>query len=271
MYRIIACDLDETLLQTWDKKISATNRAAIAKATEKGVKFVVTTGRGYKTVQGTLDELGLRGKKDQYVICFNGGMIVENSDNDILYYHGISNDEAEDLFAAAKDYDVGVHVYTKDKVYVWGINRFGEREFLDGRMEVIECEEKDLSFLAGEDIVKMLYINTDFNYLTHVQNGITRLTGNLDVSFSSNRYIEFNRKGVNKGATLHRLADMLGVDMKDTIAIGDNFNDLTMIKAAGLGVGVANLAEGIRPLCDFVTERDCDHDAVAEVIEKFIL
>lgn len=60
----------------------------------------------------------------------------------------------------------------------------------------------------------------------------------MDVSYSSNRYIEFNHQGVNKGQGLKKLADILGVDIKETIVIGDNFNDLSMIKVAGLGVGV---------------------------------
>ena len=83
--------------------------------------------------------------------------------------------------------------------------------------------------------------------------------------------MEFNRKGVNKGAGLLRLAKILGVDQKDTIAIGDNFNDLAMIQAAGLGIGVANAVAGIRPDCKFITERDHNHDAISEVIEIFAL
>ena len=63
---------------------------------------------------------------------------------------------------------------------------------------------------------------------------------------------------------------MLGVDLKDTIAIGDNFNDLSMIKAAGLGVGVANTAEAMKAECDHITAATCRESAVSEVIEQFI-
>ena len=72
------------------------------------------------------------------------------------------------------------------------------------------------------------------------------ITGDLDVSYSSNRYIEFNHQGVNKGQGLKKLAELLHVDMKETIAIGDNFNDLSMIKVAGLGVGVQNTVEEMK-------------------------
>lgn len=64
---------------------------------------------------------------------------------------------------------------------------------------------------------------------------------------------------------------MLGVKQKETIAIGDNFNDISMIRAAGLGVGVQDTAEDMKPLCDYITSATNNESAVAEVIEKFIL
>ncbi len=271
MYRIIACDLDETLLQTWDKKVSEENKKAIAAASAQGVKFVVGTGRPFSSVQGTLEELGLKGKKDEYVISLNGGAISENYENKVMYCHGINFDEACAFFERAKGYDVGVHVYTIDKVYVWKLDLMGERKFLKGRMPVIEREDENLDFLAGEDIIKVLFMNTDHSYLTRIREELSDLTENMDVSFSSNRYLEFNRKGVNKGEGLKRLASILGVPIEETMAIGDNFNDLPMIKAAGLGVGVANSAEGIKADCGYITKADCDHSAVAEAINKFVL
>ncbi|MDO4804489.1 MAG: Cof-type HAD-IIB family hydrolase [Lachnospiraceae bacterium] len=271
MYKIIICDLDETLLQTWDKKVSKRNREAIAKASALGVKFVIGTGRPYTTVQGTLEELGLKDKPEEYVVSLNGGLITENAGNRMLYYQGITYSEADALFRRAMNYDVGLHLYTKDQVYVWRMDSFGEREFLNGRMNVIERTDDSLDFLKDEEIVKVLFTRPDYDFLRRIEREIADITGDMDVSYSSNRYIEFNRKGVNKGEGLIRLANMLGVDRKDTIAIGDNFNDLSMIKAAGLGAGVANSAKGILPDCDVISEADCDHDAVAEIIEKYVL
>jgi hydroxymethylpyrimidine pyrophosphatase-like HAD family hydrolase len=146
----------------------------------------------------------------------------------------------------------------------------GEVEYLDNRPEFTEIFTDYIDFLKDTEIVKCLYENTDHEYLRSIAAELTDITGDMDVSYSSNRYLEFNKKGVNKGAGLLRLADLLGVDHKDTIAIGDNYNDLAMIKAAGLGVGVANTIESMKPECDVITERDCDHGAVAEVIEKYV-
>ena len=107
--------------------------------------------------------------------------------------------------------------------------------------------------------------------MEEIARDLSGITGDMDVSYSSNRYLEFNQKGVNKGSGLRKLAELLGVDMKDTIAIGDNYNDLTMIQAAGLGVGVGNTVEELKPLCDYVTAADYNHGAVAEVLRKFVL
>ena len=270
MYRIVVSDLDETLLRESDKRVSEADRAAIRAVRERGVKFVPASGRGYKSIEKTLRELDLLDAPDEYVISFNGGAVTENRGERLLHFQGLTFALAEAFYRRGLSYDVCIHVYTKETVYVYNYVE-GERTFLRGRMEVEEVFHRDLDFLKGQDIVKILYMNTDTGYLRRIAAELSDLTGDTDVSYSSNRYLEFNRKGVNKGAGLRRLADLLGVDMRDTIAIGDNWNDAPMIEAAGLGVGVANTVEDLKPRCNYVTQADCNHSAVAEVLNRFIL
>ena len=269
MYKIIACDLDETLLTSYSRKVSKKNIEAIHKARELGVKFVPVTGRGYRSIQGTLTELGLVDLADEYVISFNGGAITENKNNRLIHFDGISYDLATQLFNRGLNYDVCIHVYTKDVVYVYKLNE-NEKQYLNGRMEIEEFFTPNIDFLKGQEIVKVLYVNTNQDYLNQIENDLKGITGNVDVSYSSNRYIEFNHKGVTKGQGLLKLADKLGINREDTIAIGDNFNDLSMIQDAGLGIGVANCVEGIKKYCDYICHSTCDEDAIAEVINKFI-
>lgn len=269
MYKIIACDLDETLLNS-ERKVSRRNIEAVAKARALGVKFVLATGRGYRTVGGTLAELGLNDLPGEYVISFNGGAITENKDSRLLRLEGLDFAKADELYRRGLDYDVCIHAYTRDDVYAYNLVE-DELRYVKGRMPMIETSERSLDFLKGQDIVKILYMNTNYQYLKKIQSDLADLTTDIDVSFSSNRYIEFNRQGVNKGNGLLALADMLGVKREETIAIGDNFNDLSMIQAAGLGIGVQNTAEDMKPLCDVITTATNDEDAIAEVIERFIL
>lgn len=268
-YKMIVSDLDETLLNS-DRKVAARNVEAIKRVRELGVKFVPATGRGYISIRGTLEEIGLRDMENEYVISFNGGAITENKGERLLYFQGISFEKAEELFSRGLSYDVCMHVYTKDKVYVYRLNQ-DESDYVKGRMEMQEFFTDDLHFLRGQEIVKVIYVNTDWHYLKNIEDDLRDITGDLDVSYSSNRYIEFNQKGVNKGSGLLFLADLLGIRPEETIAVGDNFNDLSMICAAGLGVGVQNTVPDLKPLCDVVTDATCDDGAIGEVIEKYVL
>ena len=121
--------------------------------------------------------------------------------------------------------------------------------------------------MTAMDHLKLWYSATEYS----IEDDLKDITGDLDVSYSSNRYIEFNHQGVNKGQGLKKLADILSVDIKETIAIGDNFNDLSMIKVAGLGVGVQNTVEDMKKECDVITKATNNENAVAEVINKYIL
>ena len=269
MYKLIVSDLDETLLNS-DKSVTEENRAAIRAARDLGVKFVPASGRPYLSMNKTLKELDLFDRSGEYVISFNGGVITENRGNRLLHFEALPFALAEEFYRRAFRYDVCIHVYTLETVYVYNFVP-EEREFLKGRMEVVETRERSLDFLKGQEILKCLYMNTNHAYLEGIARDLSDITGDTDVSYSSNRYLEFNRKGVNKGAGLRNLAALLGVDMRDTIAIGDNYNDMPMIQAAGIGAGVANTPPELQSFCDYVTTADYNHSGVAEVIRKFIL
>lgn len=268
MYQLIACDLDETLLQA-DRSISQKNIDAIQAAQKLGVKFVPATGRNYISVQPTLEQLGLKNLAGEYVISFNGGAITENKGNRVLQTQGLTFEMGNELFKRGLQYDVCIHVYTRDKVYVYRLDE-SEKSYQAGRMELDEFDAESLDFIKDQEIIKVLYMNTDRQYLQKIESDLSDVTGDLDVSYSSNRYIEFNKKGVNKGGGLQTLANLLGIDMKNVIAIGDNFNDLSMIQAAGLGIGVQNTVEAMKAECDVITQATCDQSAIAEVIERFI-
>ena len=270
MYKIIASDLDETLLNRDTRRVSARNLEAIRRASEMGVKFVPASGRGYATIQGTLEELGLRDKENEYIISFNGGAITENKNNRRLFFKGITYEKMKMIFDAGLGYDVCTHIYTDDTVYIYNINE-GEEKFLWHRMDYVPIRKEEIHMLADKPLAKILFQNTDVSYLEKIAKDLEPITGDTFVSYSSNRYVEFNQQGVNKGQGLLRLAEILGVDPKDTIAIGDNDNDLTMIQAAGLGCCVSNATEAVKKNSDYIAEADCDEGGVAEIIEKFVL
>lgn len=268
MYKLIAIDLDETLLTT-EKTVSQRNKEVLQQADAMGVRIVIATGRGIAEVQDTLEAIGFEDKENEYVISFNGGAITENKGTKYLYREGISFEFASELYKRGLTYDVSVQVYTLDDIFVYNYTD-AERAHLEPEIQVTEIFDENIDFLKDTQIMKVIYMNEDREYLEQIEEDFNDITMNSDVSYSSNRYIEFNHKGVNKGSSLKRLADLLGISMSETMVIGDNFNDWSMFKVAGFSVGVANLVEPLRDEVDYISEKTHEEDGVAAIIEKFI-
>ena len=270
MYKMILSDLDETLIV--NHRVPAMNQNAIKKAQDKGVKFVPASGRAYDTMVDVLKDIGTYDKEDEYCICFNGGMIAENKNRRILFYQGISFETCKILFECAKNYDVCVMVFTLDCCYLFNADPLEVQRKIDQKASFQVVEEFNMDFLADAKIVKILFERRNMDYLLKIRDDLADITKDVvDVSFSSYRYMEFMGIGVNKGNALKWLADYLKIDVREVIAIGDNYNDLEMLECAGLGACVSSSYQIVKDVCDYVCVNDYDQGAVKEVIDKFVL
>lgn len=270
MYKLVTCDMDETLLND-NREITAKTVAAIKKASAQGVYFVPNTGRNFLTIQDNLETLGLKQQANQYVISFNGGAIVENAGLKVLATQALSYEVAEKLWQLGMEHNYCIHVYTVDKLYIWNPTQT-DKDYLTGRVSGWELPEGDLSFLKTTPIVKVLFEVLDEQERLKLQTKIaSEIDDQLNITFSSDRYIEFNDQAATKGKAVLKLAKMLGIKREEVIAIGDNGNDMSMIEDSGLGVSMANGREFLKEKAQYVTQNDNNHDGVAEVIEKFIL
>ena len=270
MYRIMFSDLDETLLV--NHHVPKVNQEAILKAREKGLKFVPCTGRAFNMIPEILKEIGTYDQEGEYSLCFNGGLIVENKNNEILHFKGLEFDIAKEIFENARNLDVCVLVFTLDCCYIFheDENEIERKMAQKAKFEVIE--DYNLDFLKDEKIAKILYEKRDMDFLKSLETKLPQsIKESCSVAFSSGRYMEMNTKGVDKGCGMRWLVNYLGYDMDETIGIGDNYNDVEMIKTAKLGCAVACANDDIKELAQYVTEKDYDEGAVSEVIEKFIL
>lgn len=270
-YKLIVCDMDETLLND-SHEICQRNVDLIKHAKEKyGMKFVPATGRGYQSIQKDLKILGLYDEAEEYVISFNGGALTENKNNKLLQFKGLPFNKMKEIFEYGLTKDVCMHVYTKDKLYVYNLSQSEKERIVNQKLEHKVMKENTVGFLKDEQIAKILYQNIDTSYLMSLETDMKEITeGYCAVSYSSNRYMEFNSLGVDKGRGLVDLARILNIDIKDTIAVGDNYNDMAMLKVAGLSVAAGNAVEYIKRVCDYTTEADNNQGVVAELIEKFI-
>lgn len=268
-YQLIACDLDETLLDS-HHGICQKNIDLIHQARALGVKFVPTTGRLFTGVDGVLELLGLDDLEGEYVISANGGIITENKNSQILKMSGLSFEKAKELFEFGKNYNICIQIHTIESIYMYNLNE-DERNRVIGQGVSFE-EFVDFETLSDKHIVKVLYETTDVTYLESIAPLLTDIIKDeVSLSYSSSRYMELNQLGVDKGQGLRELAKMLNIPIEATIAVGDHYNDQAMLEAAGLSVAAANAIDDIKKICDYTTTANHNEGVVAEVIEKFIL
>lgn len=270
-YKIIFSDLDETLLND-DHQVPDINVRWIQKARkEKGIKFVPATGRGYQQILPELTQLGLIDQPNEYSLSFNGGCLTENKDLRVIEWHGMAYDVMKSIFDFGLEHDVCIHIYSNNKLYIYHLNEDEKTRLESQKLAYTLLETPDISFMKEEKIAKILFENTDVDYMMSLEPALQPITeGKVAISYSSNRYMEFNTLGVDKGAGLKDLAKMLNIPIEQTIAAGDNYNDMAMLEAAGLSIAANNAVEDVKKACDYTTKANNNEGVIAEAIRKFI-
>ena len=268
MYKLIAIDLDGTLLKD-DKTITNVNKKTLRKAREVGVKVVLTSGRPIQGIEKYLDELGLTGK-DDYVIGINGAVICKSSDSSVVDTNAVlTGKDIKYIYNKIKNLDTYVHAFTskEDLVNI-------ESKFSDAEEKRINLKVRRVDFLdevQDEDEILKLVLEEEKEILDEITPQIPKeLFEKYTVIRSLDFMIEFMNMNCNKATGLEKLAQHLGINREEIMAIGDADNDKEMLEYAGLGVAMGNAKDEIKQLADFVTKSN-EEDGVAYVIDKFIL
>ena len=257
---ILMCtDLDDTLL-TSDKRVSRGNYDAIEYFKSEGGLFTFATGRVPLGTKPILRQI----TPNAPAVCFNGVAIYDFEKKETLWSRTL--DEGA---VSAAEYidenlpDVGIEVCSADKAYFCKVNQI----VLDHQ----RFEEFPDNFVDYHDIdepwIKVLFM-TEAENMAKLRGAVDNAPFADDYTFvrSSPWYYELLPKGADKGSGLIRLGQLLGIAPERIIAVGDNENDLSMIKAAGIGVAVANAVESVRAAAGYVTREDCNSDAIAAVV-----
>lgn len=269
MYKIIAIDLDETLYAN-DYTICQRNRVALQKAKELGIKIVPCSGRTPGLLTNLYEELDID-NDNEYSILGNGSIVINNKSADVLHCEPMSFEKAKELFLWGRSHHYPVEIYTAKKVYFFAVDN-EEKEIAKMVGNIDFLEDDQFSSLENKEILKVIYLIRKQSERELVTSQLKDLCeGNVTISSSSNRYLEFNRYGIHKGIGLQALAEHLHIPMDETIAIGDNFNDMQLLQHAGLGVAMQNAIQPLKDIANYVCESDNNQGGVAEAIEKFIL
>ena len=265
---ILFTDLDGTLLND-ENKLSAKNTEAIRQALKRGHQIVICTGRPLASGKILARELGLD-TRGCYCIAFNGGEIYDMYRGESIYKRTIPMDFVRYLFDEAKRH--GLHCQTYDDASILTESENVDLDFYAARTNIPYRLVKDVTAVLPGDPVKVIVINaSDHERLVRFQEDTEEwCKGRVDRVFSCAEYLEHMAPGVSKGDAVLRLCRHLSIPVSQAIAAGDAPNDLSMIRAAGIGAAMANADAQVKAQADYVTKHDNNHDGVAEIIETFM-
>ncbi len=269
--RIILLDLDGTLL-TRDKQLSPANRGALERAAARGVHIVPSTGRFYQGMPTVVRELPFV----RYAVTINGAQVYDGKEDAVLRRAEIAPAAAERVFDRLDTLPVIYDCFLDGWGYM-DARHYGEidRFISDPRVnrmvkELRKPVEDFRGFIRreGRPLQKIQMFFRDMDCRREALESLPRNLPDMAVTSSISNNIEINDKAATKGEALRFLCRHLGVDVRDTMAFGDGSNDMTMIRAAGIGVAMANADPALRAAADFVTDTN-DADGVAKAIARF--
>ena len=266
-YKMIVLDLDGTLTNN-KKEITPRTKQALMQAQAAGVHVVLASGRPTYGIVPLAEELKLK-DNGGYILAFNGGKIIDCTNNKVLFEQKLDEQLVPILFQEAKKAGMEILTYQGEGIAATNKDdKYVQHEAFINKMPVTQYD--DFLNQLVYPINKCLIVG-DPTPLHKLEIRLAKeLEGKMDVYRSADFFLECVPLGIDKARALDRLISSLRISREEVIACGDGYNDLSMIRFAGLGVAMANAAKDIQSEADFVTLSN-EEDGVAHVIEHFIL
>lgn len=265
-YKLIVLDLDDTLLKN-DRTISKITKEKLYLAQKAGVKIVLASGRPTFGIKSIADKLNLS-ENGGYIISYNGARIIDCKTQNELFAINITKEDVHYLYDVAVENGAYIQTYIGDDIVANESNEYTDIEQQITGMDVVIRD--DFKAAVTTDVVKVIVLQAPEKLKRLEEKLKDEMADKMYMTISKPFFLEFMNKSVDKSKSIERLAKMLSIDMDDVIAIGDSYNDLSMIKSAGLGVAMANSVDEVLKSADYIT-LDNEHDGVAKVIDEFIL
>jgi len=264
-YKMLVTDIDGTLVDA-RQEVPEENRQAVQRLLAAGALFTFATGRIEESTIPYARDL----KINAPAILYNGAKIVDLERGETLFERNLPMDQAIEALKVASGFDVRTHVYIDGKVYVARIDSVVRGYAKKDRVDCIEVGDLTAFLESGQTHMpptKFLIIGeSECLGILHREIHAVFPEGTLVESDAC--YLELLPPGVSKGAALSVLCETLGLDPADTVAVGDNMNDVEMIQAAGMGIAVDNAHPYAKEQAAFVAPSN-EECAVAAIIRRF--
>lgn len=270
MVKLIALDMDGTLMSPDHTTVSEENKKALREAHDKGVKIAISTGRTLSLVGNVCEQV----PEIDYILFSNGAGVYDRKADKIIYSNTMSWETAHDILKYLDDKPIFIEMYAngrshvqKDKEKLFPFEIF-PREFIESLfcgMTICESLEKELE---GQNIEKFTTFIIDpavfrdtWDYLSSLDNLL--VTTSIDLS------IEMTKKETHKGDALSGMCKVLGIDASECMAFGDANNDLSMLEFAGYSFAMGNASEECKKAAKYITKSNAE-SGVAFGIKQFI-
>jgi len=272
--KILFTDLDETLLDS-KKAISERTRNKIIEMLAKGNHFVLASGRSTNSILDVLKMLDIQradlpGKI--YMTAYNGAVIYDCTNQFVIEQYAVPIPTAQAVFDMALK--KGIHIQTYTDTHIISCAQDKELAFYKKAIKSPYKVATELDKELNHAPFKLLAIVLDDrSRLEDLRREVEEsdIAKDITCAFSSSRYLEFYNKRAGKGNALRNLCDAIPVHRKNSIAVGDEENDITMIETAAVGVCMANGSPIVKESANYITKQDNNHDGIVEIIDKFVL
>ncbi len=273
-YKLIAVDIDGTLTNS-RKEITPRTRHALLEAQAKGKRVIIASGRqplasGRQPlgVYPIAEDLMLERYKG-YIMSYNGGKIISCETNRTIINRLFPREYLSDIVGVLKDSNITILTFDDKRIFADSkVNDYTFVESEVSKAEMITCDD----FLGAVkfDFNKILLAGEPMELDQYQAVLRKRYDGLLDIYKSAPYFLEIMPLGISKGSMLPLLLEHLGVDREELIAFGDNYNDMTMIGYAGMGVAMGNGEDEVKKIANYVCESN-DEDGIAKTLEKYVL
>lgn len=264
-FRAIALDLDGTLTNH-DKVVTPRTRQALLKAQEQGAIIILASGRPTYGIVPVAECLELE-KRGGYILSYNGGNIVNAKTGEKLFSQFLPDAVIPILYKYAKEKSHALLGYAGNEI----ITEMPDDPYVkeESRINKMNIRKVDNLLDALEPHPTKLLMTGDPTDMIKAEEELVEILGEkMDIFRSAPFFLELVPKGIDKAQSLLRLLAKINLTPADLMAFGDGYNDLSMLKLAGVGVAMANAAPEVRADADYVTLSN-EEDGVAEALLHF--
>ena len=265
--KVLVLDIDGTLTNS-KKEITPNTKKGIQTILEHGHKVILASGRPTPGMRRYENELQLE-KYGGYLLSFNGARIIECRTGEIVYQRILPLSIVSGLYAFAKKNGCGLVTYFGDNI----ISAFEPDEYVELESRIngmpIKVVENFVDFVDFE--INKCLLTATVDKAPELEKQLQEKYGDIASVYRSEPFfIEVMPQNVDKATSLDKMLENIGMTKENTICCGDGFNDISMIKYAGMGVAMGNAQPAVKEAADYITGTN-DEDGLVQVIDEFIM